>query len=83
MTVVYHGKEECKGYVVTATKVQQPGSNGRNGSGDGEDLSGSGGEGGDVENRKSPLTPLFQRGECSAVFGNFPACDPFRHAIRK
>ena len=72
MIVVYHGKEEGKGYFVTDTKVQQPGSNGRNGSGDGEDLSGSGGEGGDVENRnppwpplfhgKSPLTPLFQRG---------------------
>jgi hypothetical protein len=46
MTVVYHEKEACKGYFVTATKVQQPGSNGRNGSGDGEDLSGSGGEGG-------------------------------------
>ena len=52
MIVVYHGKEEGKGYFVTDTKVQQPGSNGRNGSGDGEDLSGSGGESGEVESRK-------------------------------
>jgi hypothetical protein len=54
MTVAYHGKEECKGYFVTSTKVQQPGSNGRNGSGDGEDLSASDGEGGEVENRNPP-----------------------------
>jgi hypothetical protein len=46
----------------------QPASNGRNGSGDGEDLSASDGEGGDVENGKSPLTPLFQRGGMFCCF---------------
>jgi hypothetical protein len=66
----------------------QPASNGRNGRGDGEDLSGSGGEGGDVENWKSPLTrkspppPLFQRGGMFCCFRklfgirSLPACDP-------
>jgi hypothetical protein len=99
----------------------KPASNGRNGSGDGEALSGRGGEGGDVENINPPRPPFFTRkctsnilislhafsscfvtglrhvgfmgnpprppffkgGECSAVFGNLPTCDPLRHTIRK